>query len=134
MNDSVNFFNYNGINYYAGTIVKFESGELGRYRGYGDGFDLIELKDGKYTDTNRITFGRSKTITKIILPITFFDRKFEKVQKDTQNDDMFYAWILYIVYMLFISITTDAILGWIVGTIIFIVYRHKRLYKEVNKR
>lgn len=134
MSNVVNYFNYNGVNYYAGTIVKFESGKFGRYRGYSDGFDIVKLKDGNYIDTNWITCSSAEKIVEIIKPITFFNRKFVKVQKDTQNDDMFYAWIWYIVYMLFISITTDAILGWIIGTICFLIYRHKKLYKEVNKR
>ncbi len=130
----MDYFKYNGICYYAGTIVKFKDGRYGKYRGYGDGFDYVVPQGEEYIETNCITCNGADLIEEIIKPIKFADRKFVKIRKDTESNDMFYAWIWYIVYMLFISITTDAILGWIVGTIVFVIYRHKKLYKEVNKK
>lgn len=136
MNGENEYFIFNGVKYYAGTIVKFNDGSYGRYTGRFYIFDSLELEDEKFVKVkNKNTDCKSKqSIVEVVRPIRKSDRKFIKVQKDTDNNNMFYAWIIYIVGMLFASITTQALQGWIVGTYIFYKYRRSQLYVEDKNR
>ena len=134
MNKVIDYFKHDGICYYAGTIVEFYDGQYGRYSGNGETFNIVVLENGNFIENNWIVFKSNYPIKRIIEPVTCFERKFVKVQKDTQSDDMFYAWFFYIIWMLFISITTFRVFGWIVGTLYFLIYRHGKLYKEANRR
>ena len=97
-------------------------------------FNKVELKDEEFITGKHTSYLDHGGIVEIIRPVRKYERKFIKVQKDTDNDDMFYAWIMYIAWMLFMSITTGAIQGWIVGTYIFYKYRRKQLYREDKNR
>ena len=128
------YFIFNKIKYYAGTIVKFNDGSYGKYEGWGNVFSSFKLEDGEFVESKNADYRGRWPIVEIVRPIRKSDRRFIKVQKDTDNDNMFYAWIIYITGMLFACITTQPLKCWIVGTYIFYKYRRSQLYAEDRNR
>lgn len=135
MNGLIDHFYHKGKKYGYGTIVKFTDDsnkdvKYGRYNGVGRFFDKMETPEVEYTGHSKCTFADVGDIEEIIVPVFYRSIPDVKICKDTECNDMFYAWVLYIVAMLFISITNSRLIGWVSATIIFINYRHSKLYMK----
>lgn len=140
MAKKVNYFTFNGENYYVGTIVAFKSwidGKIyyAKYTGERDVFVEVKQRlNGCYTPDVRpykYCLGESH-IVEIIHPVPKNKVRSVKYKKDTESNDMFYAWVYYILFMFFISFTVWAVYGWIFGSYYFWRYRHDKLYKDVE--
>lgn len=153
MAKKVNYFTFNGENYYVGTIVVYRrwlDGTLhyARYTGERDVFEQVEEKSNcrctRYVPVmyqNSGTIGmhvgtcylEEKYIVEIVHPVHKDQIRSVKYMKDTESNDMFDAWVYYILFMLLISVTTWNVYGWILGSVVFWRYRHDKLYKDVEK-
>ena len=135
-NKQKNYFEYCGKKYYEGTIVEFKNDNRYKYGEYDGVEDLFTsmISPTEYEANGRVKLlGHNHEIKRIVKAIDSASKvEYIKAYKDTDCNDMFYAWILYIVTMLFVSITTSRIIGWIGITLYFIYYRHNKLY--VSKR
>lgn len=134
--ESVTYFTFKGNRYKYGTIVKFvekdyrkETYQYGMYDGVDNIFVYLDGPNGKETGWY-IMVNNEDEIEEIIKPVIWKKEEWVKTSKDTESEDMFYAWIIYIVVMLFMFIFNDRIIGWIVATIIFYFYRHSKLYTK----
>lgn len=134
--ESVTYFTFKGNRYKYGTIVKFvekdyrkETYQYGMYDGVDNIFVYLDGPNGKETGWY-IMVNNEDEIEEIIKPVIWKKEEWIKTSKDTESEDMFYAWIIYIVVMLFMFIFNDRIIGWIVATIIFYFYRHSKLYTK----
>ncbi len=140
MGKKVNYFTFNGENYYVGTIVVFKSWIDGKtyyakYTGERDMFTEVKQRlNGCYTPNvcPKTCYLDESDIVEIIHPVPKNKVRSVKYMKDTESNDMFYAWVYYILFMLVISVTTFAVYGWIFGSIYFWRYRHDKLYKDVE--
>lgn len=133
MNGVIDYFYYKGKKYGDGTIVKFKdtSGKdvkYGKYYGVGRFFYKMETPDKQYSGHHNCTFAEEYDIAEIVVPVLYRSIQDVQICKDTDCNDMFYAWIIYIVVMIFVSITTSKIIGWVIATIVFVNYRKSKLY------
>lgn len=134
--ESVTYFTFKGNRYKYGTIVKFvekdyrkETYQYGMYDGVDNIFVYLDEPNGKETGWY-IMVNNEDEIEEIIKPVIWKKEEWVKTSKDTESEDMFYAWIIYIAVMLFMFIFNDRIIGWIVATIVFYYYRHSKLYTK----
>lgn len=134
--ESVTYFTFKGNRYKYGTIVKFvekdyrkETYQYGMYDGVDNIFVYLDGPNGKETGWY-IMVNNEDEIEEIIKPVIWKKEEWVKTSKDTESEDMFYAWIIYIAVMLFMFIFNDRIIGWIVATIVFYFYRHSKLYTK----
>lgn len=152
--NSDKFFNYNGTRYYMGTvfecydflssnpkenIVKFKflntMGNGSKCRIQRQGENCNNICDLKEFINNIISVADNpgKAIFDKQNGTYKNDKYFYHYTEDgddfyTYKDDSYYVGlILYILIMLFLSITNGAIVGWIVATIIFLIWRNKKL-------
>lgn len=134
--ESVTYFTFKGNRYKYGTIVKFtekdyrkETYQYGMYDGVDNIFVYLDGPNGKETGWY-IMVNNEDEIEEIIKPVIWKKEEWVKTSKDTESEDMLYAWIIYIAVMLFMFFFNDRIFGWIVATIIFYFYRHSKLYTK----
>lgn len=130
-----------GAKYARGTIFEFDDYWQNKY---GDKYGMYDGTDCFFfyhdNDLNKIG-GRDwrnpfdpfeNHIAKIITPILWQKADLVKAQLDTQNDNMFYAWILYIFAMLVSTIFNGQIFLWAGWTYVFYKYRKEQLYITRN--
>ena len=137
------YFKYYGHKYYEGTIVEFNDtgypkAKYGEYTGKGGLFVAMVSPTERFENNNCLFVfdnltSRNRKIVRIVKAIENQNKvEMVKVYNDTGCSDMFYAWIAYIVAMIFFSITYNRIIWWIIITSIFYSYRKRKLY--VSKR
>lgn len=132
-----NYFVYNGNRYYEGTIVKFNKtpyvgANYGKYTGTAKLFTAMNSPTEYAANGNYLFELKAEDAVQVVNPIAENQIEYVKAYKDTDSNDMFYAWVAYIAVMLFFAICNGRIFGWIAATIVFISYRHNKLY--VTKR
>ena len=134
--ESVTYFTFKGNRYKYGTVVKFaskdyrkETYQYGMYDGVDNIFVYLDESNGKETGWYTM-INNEDEIEEIIKPVIWKKEEWVKTSKDTESEDMLYAWIIYIAVMLFMFFFNDRIFGWIVATIIFYFYRHSKLYTK----
>ena len=136
-----NYFIYNGIKYYSGTIIKikrFGNAKEAVFLGYNKNINQYMVR----FDADSTVFYRSDAFNKDIVEITnqsnksFIDwvqREDERLhpkltaRKEMSIDGMLLAWIWYIVIMLVAVIFNDRIGIWIFASMVFFSYRNKKL-------
>lgn len=143
MSKDVNYFDYNGMTYYTGTIIWMVDCEIP----YISEKLRIKLKFLSYdTEKNFYTFQEmygetttyhyryisqekfDKYIREIITPVLTSPPPPPDVKKDQWAvDGVLEGWVWYIIIMLFLSITNGAIIGWIVASIIFFAWKKKKV-------
>lgn len=123
----IDYFHFEYRKYAKGTIAKFKEGYYGYYNGCGY-FQFYDLETKKLGPCcNDADYCQNK-IESIIYPVYYTKPQYVKVIKDTDNSDIFYAWIAYVVLMIVATIFNGRILAWIALSIWFWTYRHKKLY------
>lgn len=138
-NKMTDYFTFQGKRYAKGTIVKFKDEFISK-RNISEGYELgyfnghlafLEYNAEKKRTHHTIAFAcdSEKIIESIVHEEVYEGPIYVKVLKDTQSDDMLYAWIAYIVFMLFSLCCTGTIYGWIAASLWFWPYRHNKLYK-----
>ena len=134
--ESVTYFTFKGNRYKYGTIVKFapkdyrkSTYQYAMYDGVDSTFVYLDGPNGKETGWYTMVNNEDE-IEEIIKPVIWKKEEWVKTSKDTESEDMFYAWIIYIAVMLFMFIFNDRIIGWIAATIVFYYYRHSKLYTK----
>lgn len=136
-----NYFIYNGIKYYSGTIIKikrFGNAKEAVFLGYNKNINQYMVR----FDTNNTVFYRSDAFNKDIVEITnrsnksFIDwaqREDERLHpkltasREVSIDGMMLAWIWYVLIMLVAVIFNDRIEIWTFASIVFFSYRNKKL-------
>lgn len=136
-----NYFIYNGIKYYSGTIIKikrFGNAKEAVFLGYNKNINQYMVR----FDTNNTVFYRSDAFNKDIVEITnrsnksFIDwaqREDERLHpkltasREVSIDGMMLAWIWYVLIMLVAVIFNDRIRIWTFASIVFFSYRNKKL-------
>ena len=138
-NKSKNYFEYSGNRYYEGTIVEFDNtgypqAKYGEYTGTADLFTIMKSPTERFANDTRLLFMNNEhNIVRIVNAVDSYSKVEKiKVYKDTDCNDMFYAWIAYIVAMIFATILYDRLIAWLLITVIFYFYRKSKLY--VSKR
>lgn len=129
-----NYFVFQNKRYYAGTIVQLKHiknnhKEYGKYEGVNDLFLEVDI-NGNAGARNTATILKEEDIKNVVYCVD--KPTYVKKYKDTDCSDMFYAWVMYIVSMVFFSLTYSRIGWWILITTIFIRYRYNKLYVEVK--
>lgn len=136
-----NYFIYNGIKYYSGTIIKikrFGNAKEAVFLGYNKNINQYMVR----FDTNNTVFYRSDAFNKDIVEITnrsnksFIDwaqREDERLHpkltasREVSINGMMLAWIWYVLIMLVAVIFNDRIGIWTFASIVFFSYRNKKL-------
>ncbi len=130
------YFEYKGHRYYEGTIAEFDNtgypqAKYGKYSGVDDLF-IAMISPTECFCNNRRLFSANEDNRKIIRFVKMVNNPYNiemiKAYNDTDSDDMFYAWVIYIIAMIFSALTYDRIGWWIIITIIFYNYRKNKLY------
>ena len=133
----VDYFTFQGKKYAKGTIVEFTDAFLqcrnyptkyGYYNGCGL-FQYYDLSTGKTSFSCAFASESETFVKEIITEIPYEGPKYVKTYKDTESNDMFYAWITYIFLMICCAFCHGAIYGWIALSIWFWPYRFKQLYQ-----
>lgn len=131
-----NYFSFNGQKYYVGTIVKLNNAAphpypYAKYAMYDECsglFVAMSSTEEPYMNGRWMMPLKEKDIEYVVKQIDRNNIEYVKEYKDTECDDMFYAWFTYIVAMFFAMFLNSRILAWILFTIIFANYRHNKLY------
>ena len=136
-----NYFVYNGVKYYSGTIIKikrFGTTKEAVFLGHNTDINQYMVR----FDASNVVFYRSDAFNKDIVEITnqsngnFIDwtqseneRLHPKLtmEREMSTDGMILAWIWYILIMLVAVIFKDRIGIWALASIIFFNYRNKKL-------
>lgn len=133
------YFTFQEKRYAKGTIVKFKDEFLNK-RNHTEGYDygyftgclsFLEYNLEKKRTRHTIAYScdSEKIIESIVHEEVYEGPIYVKVLKDTQSNDMFYAWVAYVVFMFFSLCCTGTIYGWIAASLVFWPYRHNKLYK-----
>ena len=128
----MNYFKHKGEKYYEGTIVEFEDRgkvKYGEYTGSGDLFTSM-ISPTEYEANGKVGFFADNVNIKRIVKAVNSYSKIEKVKayRDTDCDDMFYAWVAYIAAMIFVTLFNGRVFAWACITVIFYCYRNNKLY------
>ena len=140
------YFDYKGVRYPVGTavilnepynsrlnqrynketvILKHKIDDNGEYYYVFDGYNLNR-------DIIRYSFAVSsdKLIKEIVEnPSILINSNNPRYEKDSENDDVKFGWLFYIMIMIGLTIFKDAWVGWIATTVYFFVWRRKQLRK-----
>lgn len=140
-------FEYQGKRYPLGTVVMLQEPYNSRWSGfYNTEVTILDhcLDCGKenYCISNgynlnkdiiyhTITASPDKWIKEIVKnPKTVVATKIEpQYEKDSENDDVKFGWVLYILAMLFLLIFKDRWIGWIAVSAYFFTWRRNKLKK-----
>ena len=129
-----NYFVFKGQKYYIGTIV-----ELGNVAPYpfpyakhaifdaNSGLFIAMASPTEYYKGHWCMKLTEQNIKCIVKPVGANNIEYVKAYKDTECDDMFYAWITYLAAMFFALFLNGRILALISLTVIFITYRRNKL-------
>lgn len=135
------YFDYNGVRYYAGTKFTTDHEYEKNVPAYFRGWSSYNPNDCEVTMT--VNFGRTqktiwiprdemgKHINEIVEGNYYIEREARtKYLKDSQIPELFFGWIAYIAIMLVLFIFKDRWIGWIAATVYFFWWRNR--IKEEN--
>ena len=142
-----NHFLFKGEKYYAGTIVEvnetaphpYPYTKYAMFEPNSTLFIAMSSPTDFFQNGKWLMSLKEEDIKQIVSPVRKSDIKYVKKYNDTECNDMFFAWGSYIAAMFFSLFLNIRIIAWIFFTILFVSYRHDKLYTtktpyDKNKR